>query len=89
MTAPDSSSLPPQTFENLDIHSQTSLAETALRLAKKAGAGYADIRIGRNQDESAYARERINCSISTPHSRPGSACACCWREAGALRAAAS
>ena len=57
MTAPDSSSLSPQTFENLDIHSQTSLAETALRLAKKAGAGYADIRIGRNQDESAYARE--------------------------------
>ena len=57
MTAPGSSSLSPQAFENLDINSQTSLADTALRLAKKAGAGYADIRIGRNRDESASARE--------------------------------
>ena len=57
MTAPDSSSLSPQAFENLDSNSQTSLADTALRLAQKSGAGYADIRIGRNQDESAYARE--------------------------------
>ena len=57
MTAPDSSSLSPQAFETLGIDSQTSLADTALRLAKKAGAGYADIRIGRNRDESAYARE--------------------------------
>ena len=51
MTAPNSSSLSPHAFEILDIDSQTSLADTALRLAKKAGAGYADIRIGLNQDE--------------------------------------
>ena len=57
MTAQDSSSLSPQAFENLDSNAQTSLADTALRLAQKSGAGYADIRIGRNRDESAYARE--------------------------------
>jgi TldD protein len=57
MTAPDSLSLTPQAFENLGLDSQNSLADTALRLARKSGAAYADIRIGRNQDESAYARE--------------------------------
>ena len=57
MTAPDSVSLTTQAFENFGIDSQTSLADTALRLARKLGADYADIRIGRNQDESAYARE--------------------------------
>ena len=34
------------------------LADTALRLARKAGATYADIRLGRNQSESLFARER-------------------------------
>lgn len=57
MTPPDFSSLAPQAFENLGANFQTSLADTALRLAKKSGAGYADIRFGRNRDESAYARE--------------------------------
>lgn len=57
MTAPDFSILSAQAFENLNIEFQTSIADTALRLAKKAGAEYADIRIGRDQDESAYARE--------------------------------
>jgi TldD protein len=34
-----------------------NLADTALRLARQAGANYADIRIGRNVNESAFARE--------------------------------
>jgi hypothetical protein len=34
-----------------------NLADTALRLARQAGADYADIRIGRNVNESAFARE--------------------------------
>jgi TldD protein len=34
-----------------------NLADTALRLARQAGADYADIRIGRNTNESAFARE--------------------------------
>ncbi|WP_088347200.1 MULTISPECIES: TldD/PmbA family protein [Rhodomicrobium] len=35
----------------------TELADTALRLARIAGAGYADIRVGCNQTEFFYARE--------------------------------
>jgi TldD protein len=35
-----------------------NLADTALRLAKAAGVEYADIRLGRNQSESLFARER-------------------------------
>ena len=34
------------------------LAEMALKLAKKAGASYADIRINRYRDESVFAREQ-------------------------------
>ena len=34
-----------------------NLADTALRLARQAGAGYADIRLGRNTSEGAVARE--------------------------------
>lgn len=33
------------------------LADTALRLARAAGASYADMRVGRNQSESLFARE--------------------------------
>jgi len=33
------------------------LADTAPRLARQAGATYADIRLGRNQRESLFARE--------------------------------
>lgn len=33
------------------------LADTALRLARQAGAAYADIRLGRNSRESLFARE--------------------------------
>jgi TldD protein len=57
MTAPDSPSLSPQAFDSLDPGAQSSLADTALRLAQKAGASYADIRIGRDRSESASARE--------------------------------
>lgn len=45
------------TFETLDRTRQLNLADTALRLAAQAGAGYADIRIGRSEYEYLAARE--------------------------------
>ena len=43
--------------DGLDRALSLNLADTALRLAWGAGAGYADIRFGRNESESLYARE--------------------------------
>ena len=57
MTAQDSPSLSQHAFESLEAFTQLNLADTALRLARKAGAAYADIRIGRDKSKSAYARE--------------------------------
>jgi TldD protein len=41
----------------MDVGAQTGLADTALRLAKRGGASYADFRIGRDQEEYVSARE--------------------------------
>jgi TldD protein len=41
-----------------DQAAQLNLVDTALRLARKAGAGYADLRIGSNEEEVTHARER-------------------------------
>jgi TldD protein len=41
-----------------DQAAQLNLVDTALRLARKSGAGYADLRIGSNEEEVIHARER-------------------------------
>ncbi len=46
-----------ETFGMFDRRRQLDLADTALRLAAKAGASYADIRMGRNEYEYLAARE--------------------------------
>jgi TldD protein len=43
--------------DGLDRAFCLNLADTALRIAQGAGAGYADIRFGRNENEALYARE--------------------------------
>ncbi len=47
----------PDTYEKLDAAAQSNLADTAMRLARKAGASYADFRLGRDLAEFIYARE--------------------------------
>lgn len=47
----------PDTSQGLDIAFGMNLADTALRLARKAGATYADFRIGSDRSESVSARE--------------------------------
>ena len=44
-------------YEQLDDAGRLKLADMALDLAKQAGAGYADFRIGRTQEEFNHARE--------------------------------
>lgn len=55
--APGSQSAGGRFRDSLDRALCLNLADTALRLARNAGAGYADIRFGRNESESLYARE--------------------------------
>src|SRR5208283_2193084 len=43
---------------DFDQAAQLNLADTALRLARKSGAGYVDLRIGCNEEEVTHARER-------------------------------
>ncbi|MGO8780392.1 MAG: TldD/PmbA family protein [Rhodomicrobium sp.] len=57
MSGPETPSLSAEAFENLETGAQANLADTALRLAAKAGAAYADFRIGRDRSESIFARE--------------------------------
>ena len=68
MPGPETPSITPQAFESLEIGAQTALADTALRIAQNAGAAYADMRIGRDQSESIFAREdklqRFNSAFS-------------------------
>jgi TldD protein len=47
-----------EAFTRLDAAAQLKLADMALDLAKRAGASYADVRIGRSQDEFIRARDR-------------------------------
>ena len=47
-----------QAYAALDPAARLKLADTALALAKTAGASYADVRVGRNQREFIRARER-------------------------------
>src|SRR5262249_39137791 len=45
-------------YETLDPATRIKLADMALDLALRAGASYADVRIGRTEDELLYARDR-------------------------------
>jgi TldD protein len=47
-----------QVYEALDPAARLKLADMALTLAKAAGAGYADVRVGRTEAEFIRARER-------------------------------
>src|SRR6516225_493347 len=47
-----------EAFTRLDAAAQLNLADMALDLARRAGAGYADVRIGRREEEFLRARER-------------------------------
>ena len=47
----------PQLQDLFDRATCLDLADTAMRLARQAGAAYADIRLGRNSRESLFARE--------------------------------
>lgn len=51
------SSVSAETFTKFDRQVQVKLAELALDAAQKAGAGYCDVRLGRNESEHIYARE--------------------------------
>ncbi len=54
---PLASTASPRTFDALEASVQSELADTALMLARKAGASYADFRIGRDRSEYIFARE--------------------------------
>jgi TldD protein len=47
-----------EAFARLDGAARLNLADMALDLAKRAGASYADVRIGRSQDQFIRARDR-------------------------------
>jgi TldD protein len=57
---------PADRHAELALSVQLDLAGTALRLAKKAGASYADVRIGRTEFEALFAQEERleNCQSS-------------------------
>jgi TldD protein len=66
--APRTFGMTPETFERFEVRSQSDLADTALRLASKAGASYCDIRIGRDQSEFVFAREEKLQNFSSSYS---------------------
>src|SRR5215470_6627136 len=45
-------------YENLDPAARLKLADMALDLALRAGASYADVRVGRTEQEFLRARDR-------------------------------
>ncbi len=53
----DACAATPEAFGKFDRIAQLNLADMALRLAKQSGAAYADVRVGRTEDEYIYARE--------------------------------
>jgi len=52
-----SSPISAETYARFDRSSQLGLADMALDLARKAGVNYADVRIGRDEQEFVFARE--------------------------------
>jgi TldD protein len=53
-----SSGLAAESYAKLDPAARLNLVDMVLDLAKRAGAGYADVRIGRSEQEFLRARER-------------------------------
>jgi TldD protein len=53
-----SSAVAAESYARLDDAARLKLADMALDLARQAGASYADIRIGRSEQEFIHARER-------------------------------
>ena len=58
LLAPASSAIAAEAYAGLDQAARLNLADMALDLAKRAGADYADFRIGRSEREFTRARER-------------------------------
>jgi TldD protein len=58
LLAPASSAIAAEAYAGLDQTARLNLADMALDLAKRAGADYADFRIGRTEREFTRARER-------------------------------
>jgi TldD protein len=52
-----SSPVSAETYARFDRSSQLGLADMVMELARKAGANYADVRIGRDEQEFVFARE--------------------------------
>src|SRR5205085_2882980 len=53
-----SSAVAAEAYAKLDQAARLNLADMALDLAKRAGSSYADVRIGRSEQEFSRARER-------------------------------
>ncbi len=63
-----SSALASEAYAKLDQATRLNLADMAIDLAKRAGASYADVRIGRSEQEFIRARERRLDEITSTHS---------------------
>jgi TldD protein len=63
-----SSAVAAEAYAKLDQAARFNLADMALELAKHAGASYADVRIGRSEQEFLRARERRLDEITSSHS---------------------
>jgi TldD protein len=57
-----------QAYATLDPATRLKLADMAIDLAKRAGASYADVRIGRSEQEFIRARERRLDDLNSTHS---------------------
>src|SRR5437870_5808113 len=63
-----SSAAAAEAYAKLDPAARLNLADMAIDLAKRAGAGYADVRIGRSEQEFLRARERRLDELNSSHS---------------------
>jgi TldD protein len=84
LLAPASSAIAAEAYAGLDQTARLNLADMALDLAKRAGADYADFRIGRSEREFTRSRERRLEELTSAVS-VGFGCACWSMAAGACR----
>ena len=63
-----SSAAAAEAYSKLDPAARLNLADMAIELAKHAGASYADVRIGRSEQEFLRARERRLDDLNASHS---------------------
>src|SRR5262249_35155682 len=64
---PMSSAAAAEAYAKLDPAARLNLADMAIELAKRAGASYADVRIGRTEEEFLRARERRLDNLNSTH----------------------